>query len=38
VRPGRTLRDAQIRALCQKIMTGQQQEIDEMNAILRRLP
>jgi uncharacterized protein (DUF305 family) len=32
------LDDAEIRRLCESIMTSQQQEIDQMNAILRRLP
>ena len=32
------LEDAEIRRLCESIMTSQQQEIDQMNAILRRLP
>jgi hypothetical protein len=31
------LQDAEIRKLCEGIITGQQQEIDQMNAILRRL-
>lgn len=31
------LRDAEIRKLCEGIIAGQQQEIDQMNAILRRL-
>jgi uncharacterized protein (DUF305 family) len=31
------LQDAEIRKLCESIIAGQQQEIDQMNAILRRL-
>ena len=31
------LQDAEIRKLCDGIIAGQQQEIDQMNAILRRL-
>ena len=31
------LQDAEIRTLCNGIIAGQQQEIDQMNAILRRL-
>jgi hypothetical protein len=31
------LQDAEIRKLCEGIIAGQQQEIDQMNAILRRL-
>jgi uncharacterized protein (DUF305 family) len=32
-----SLQDQEIRALCQEIVVGQQREIDQMNAILRRL-
>lgn len=32
------LQDAEIRKLCETIISGQQQEIAQMNAILRRLP
>jgi uncharacterized protein (DUF305 family) len=31
------LQDAEIRKLCESIIASQQQEIDQMNAILRRL-
>jgi hypothetical protein len=31
------LQDAEIRKLCEGIIAGQQQEIDQMNAIVRRL-
>ena len=31
------LQDAEIRKLCEGIIAGQQQEIDQMNEILRRL-
>lgn len=33
-----SLQDDEIRTLCQEIIAGQQREIDQMNAILRRLP
>ena len=32
------IRDPQIRRLCASIITGQQREIDQMNAILARRP